>query len=581
MNMNNDNNKNRKKIIQSTLESISVRRKAPPYVFVLLLVLYLTATLVVKVTVNQEGGIQIFGNHFHVYAFAGVFSSLANICVILMTVFCGKTGYFTALTLLVVQIPIIMMGMIQSKSLNSLPGIFSNVLAIIAITVVLLNKKRTEQAYTSLRDRAVKDDLTGMTNRFACSTLLKNLIRHNKEFAIVWIDINNFNSINDSLGYENGNTVLKEIAKRWMKIADSGISGTADIIARIGGDEFALVICDFASEDDIVNTIKMYEAALNERLTVDSYDFYLTGSFGYALFPADGKTNDKLGSSANAAMQEVKRINSSNRILRFSPDMTNDAKNMEVERMLRDAVENDNIFFHLQPQFDLSHKLRGFEALARMKDANGNMLSPGIFIPVAEKVGLIDLVDGIVFRKSAMFFGRIIKEYNADITLSVNVSVRHLMKNGFLDEVKDIIKEANVSPAQIEIEITESIMIDSVDKALQVINELKEMGIKIAIDDFGTGYSSLSYLNRFPANLLKIDKSFVDKMNTGDSAKQYVAAIVSIGHIMGFDVIAEGVEEQDQLEILGKVGCDFIQGFIWGRPLPEKDAEKVVAENAG
>jgi EAL domain-containing protein (putative c-di-GMP-specific phosphodiesterase class I) len=371
------------------------------------------------------------------------------------------------------------------------------------------------------------------------------------------------------------------LAEGRFMIADSGISGTADIIARIGGDEFALVICDFASEDDIVNTIKKYEAALSERLTVDSCDFYLTGSFGYALFPADGKTNDKLGSSANAAMQEVKRINSSNRILRFSPDMTNDAKNIEVERMLRDAVENDNIFFHLQPQFDLSHKLRGFEALARMKDANGNMVSPGIFIPVAEKVGLIDLVDGIVFRKSAMFLGRIIKEYNADITLSVNVSVRHLMKNGFLDEVKDIIKEANVSPAQIEIEITESIMIDSVDKALQVIDELKEMGIKIAIDDFGTGYSSLSYLNRFPANLLKIDKSFVDKMNTGDSAKQYVAAIVSIGHIMGFDVIAEGVEEQDQLETLGKVGCDFIQGFIWGRPLPEKDAEKVVAENAG
>ena len=153
------------------------------------------------------------------------------------------------------------------------------------------------------------------------------------------------------------------------------------------------------------------------------------------------------------------------------------------------------------------------------------------------------------------------------------------MKNDFLDEIRSLLRNTGIPPQQLEIEITESIMIDSAEKALQCINEIRSMGIMVAIDDFGTGYSSLSYLNNFPANLLKIDKSFIDKMNTSDSSKQYVAAIISIGHIMGFDVISEGVETEDQLATLNSIGCDYIQGFIWGRPLPQEEAEKLVMES--
>jgi EAL domain-containing protein (putative c-di-GMP-specific phosphodiesterase class I) len=214
-----------------------------------------------------------------------------------------------------------------------------------------------------------------------------------------------------------------------------------------------------------------------------------------------------------------------------------------------------------------------------MKESDGTVISPGEFIPVAEKVGLIDKVDLSVFRNSAMFFGELIKKTGTDITLSVNVSVRHLMKNDFLDEVREILDTCGIPAGQIEIEITESVMIDSAEKALQCINGIKEMGIKIAIDDFGTGYSSLSYLNKFPANLLKIDKSFIDKMNTNDSSKQYVAAIISIGHIMNFKVISEGVEEDDQLDTLRDIGCDFIQGFIWGRPMAPEAAEELVVNS--
>jgi EAL domain-containing protein (putative c-di-GMP-specific phosphodiesterase class I) len=226
----------------------------------------------------------------------------------------------------------------------------------------------------------------------------------------------------------------------------------------------------------------------------------------------------------------------------------------------------------------MEHKLRGFEALARMKDDAGNVISPGEFIPVAEKVGLIDRVDGMVFKKASAFFGDLLKKTGADLTLSINASVRHMMKNDFLDEIRTLLDTSGIPADHLEIEITESIMIDSADKALQCIDELKSMGIQIAIDDFGTGYSSLSYLNKFPANLLKVDKSFIDTMNTSDNARQYVAAIISIGHVMGFDVISEGVEDPAQIETLKDIGCDYVQGFFWGKPLSKEDSEKLVTE---
>lgn len=209
--------------------------------------------------------------------------------------------------------------------------------------------------------------------------------------------------------------------------------------------------------------------------------------------------------------------------------------------------------------------------------ADGGSLSPGEFIPVAEKAGLIDKIDYTVFRDAAGFLGKLIRQTHTDVTLSVNVSVKYLMKNDFLKEVQGILDTCGVPPSQLEVEITESVMIDSVEKALQCIGELKKMGVRIAIDDFGTGYSSLSYLNSFPADTLKVDKAFIDKMNTGEASRQYVAAIISIGHLMGFDVISEGVEEQSQLDTLREIGCDYIQGYVWGRPMPPEAAEELLA----
>lgn len=567
-------------IIEKTLNSLSPRNNAPVSGYIVLLVLYIITTIIVTVSARSDAVINIDDSSLPVNTFTGVFSALSNICIIFMVVYYGKRGFRTAFIALLIQIPMILMGIIRRNNLLSLPGLFTDIFTLIAVIALYVNSVKMDKYQEELRNQATTDILTGLPNRFACSALISELIKHGEKFTIVSIDVNNFKSINDTMGFNAGNKVLKEMSSRWKEIADSGLSGTLDFIIRIAGDEFALIIRNYHSEEDVRKTVMQYEETLTKVMTVDDCDLYITASFGYASYPEDGDNIDILFKSSNAAMGEVKRQNSSNHIMRFSSDLIKVGRSLEIEHKLRKALEDDTIYFNLQPQFDLEHNLRGFEALARMKDSDGNNISPGEFIPIAEKVGLVDKVDGAVFRKAAQFFGELIRKADSDITLSVNVSVRHLMKNDFLDEVRDIIRTSGVPASQLEIEITESIMIDSAEKALECIKEIKNMGIKIAIDDFGTGYSSLSYLNNFPANLLKIDKSFIDKMNASDSSKQYVAAIISIGHIMNFDVISEGVEDQEQLETLRSIGCDYIQGYIWGRPLPPEEAEAITLKGA-
>ena len=563
------------------LDSIMVRRVMPISVYIVLLIIYIVATLLLHRVSGAEGAIVVGGRGVPVQIFAGVFSSLANICVLLLAVLFGKYGFFSALTLILINFPNLIAGLIIEKNFARLPGLFSNILAIVAVIVIFITNEKYDRSQARIREQAVTDMMTGLPNRFAASELAVDLVRRNEPYAMVCIDINGFKSVNDTMGFSTGNKVLVELSSRWKALAESEVTKTREFITRMSGDEFALIVTGFQNEEAVIDTVGFYERVLEERMTIEGCDFFISASFGVSFFPTDARDSETVYSYADAAMHEVKRANSSIHISRFSADMLKEDHVLEMEKKIRTALTNDTFFFNLQPQFDMAHELRGFEALARMKDEEGNIVSPGEFIPVAEKVGLIDRVDSIIFRKSAMFFGELLKKTKADITLSINVSVRHLMKNDFIEEIRTLIRDSGVPAGQLEIEITESIMIDSMEKALSCIGEIKDMGIKIAIDDFGTGYSSLSYLNSFPANLLKIDKSFIDKMNTSESSRQYVASIISIGHIMGFDVISEGVEDEVQLETLRSSGCDYIQGFFWGRPLPPAEAEKIVMEQAG
>ena len=567
----------RNELIEKTLNNIISKKRAHIIFYFLLLILFEVANYFLKATVTSTEVFMLGKIPVPIATLPGVFSSLANICLILLVVLFDALGFVTTFVILLYQIIKLLIIIFVYHQGSSLAGIFTDTFTLFAVIIMFLNNRQINIIQRKLREQAVTDSLTGLPNRLACNELIKTLVKKDEKFALAMIDLNNFKSINDTLGHNAGNEVLKEIATRWKFAADSGLSGTHDFITRQGGDEFTLIIRDYKTDDDIYKSIKYYESVLEKRILLKNRDFFASASFGYAEYPADSDNTDTLFGYADMAMYEIKRTNSSAHILRFTPDLIEDSEhNIEIERKIRVALDEDTIYFDLQPQFDMNHKLRGFETLARMKDSEGNIIPPGEFIPVAEAVGLIDKIDGRVFKKSADFFGELIKKTGLDAILSVNVSVRHLIKDDYIDEVRTVLKKAGVPAKQLELEITESIMVDSEGPAIETINELKKMGIRIAIDDFGTGYSSLSYLNRVPADLLKIDKSFIDKMNSSDSSKQYVASIISIGHIMNFDVISEGVEGDDQLETLRSIGCDLIQGFIWGHPMSPQEAEKLV-----
>ena len=568
-----------KRTIENTLKSItSVKRQVPKSGFVLLLILYILATVTLNRVTHSGGEIMLGSYPFALRSAAGIFSSLANLCVILLVVLYRKVGFITGLVIIIGQIPMMLVQIIMLHNYDAIPGVFTNGLTIIAIVIININHNRVDRFQKEVLEQAVTDRLTGLPNRFAGREYFAGLVKVREKFVYVATDINNFKSINDTMGYETGNKVLKEIANRWRDLADNGNLGTFNLVAHISGDEFGFSIQEYNSEEDVLRTINRFREELERRITIDDCDYYVNASFGYAEFPTDAEDLETLISGASLALHDAKRRGILGDPVRYTKELVQNEKSLETERKIRSALADDTIFFHLQPQYDINHKLRGFEALARMKDADGNYIPPMEFIPVAERSGLVDQIDMAVFKRAAEFLQNAGKTAEPDFSISVNISVKHLLKNSFIDDVKGILETYDVAAEHIEIEITESIMIDSVERALDRIEEVRKLGIMVAIDDFGTGYSSLSYLNSFPANLLKIDKSFIDVMNQAESNKKYVASIISIGHVLGLEVISEGVESEDQLETLKEIGCDYIQGFIWGRPVPPEEAAKLIAQ---
>ena len=527
------------------MREILLGKSVPKSAYFLIILLYGVVSMLLVRSVGATGVLRIFGIPVPKQAFTGVYSSLGNMCIIFLVILFHKTGYVTAMIIMVGQFFVLLVKILSFNTGSNVPGLFMNILTIIAITSIFINNRRSEKYQKSIQEQALIDSLTGLPNRFAADKYIQNISRRSDQFAIVSANLSNFKNVNDTMGHETGDKMLIEIAGRWKKLALSGDTGTEDFVARLLGDEFSIVIRDYNSEEAILSTIEAYKAELERKMTIDNCDYYMSACFGYAIYPYDDVKGNSALAIADAAMQEAKRVSNTETLIRFKEDYLISEKTIEIERKIRNALDQDKMFYYLQPQYDIDHKLRGFEALARMKDEDGAFISPGDFIPVAEKVGLIDQVDIRIFNGAVEFLDRMMHEKNADFIISVNVSVRHLMKNNFIDELKEALAKYRVPADHIEIEITESIMIDSVEKALHRINQIKEMGMMVAIDDFGTGYSSLSYLNNFPADLLKIDKSFIDVMNDSESSTQYVATIISIGHILNLKVISEGVESEE------------------------------------
>ncbi len=478
-----------------------------------------------------------------------------------------RPAYRTAMMLFSVHFIFVFAGIVFTRSMTSVLGAVTILFMFILSTAIYKHVSAIESKDIELRKIAYTDPMTNTPNRRAFNELINHLISDDasgkNEFALVYIDINEFTQINDAAGHEYGDKVLNEVVTRWKFAMRNN-----DFIARTGGDEFALVIRDFKDENELKEHIGIFSNALKNKITIDDQSVFVSASFGAAIYPKDSTNAEELLRFADIAMQTADSRQDTN-ICLFDISMINKVESdLNIENLMREAIHNDLFKLVFQPQYDTNTKtLRGFETLLRMTDTDGRPISPGIFIPMAEKNGLITEIDCYVLKKAMATFLPMLKKYNDKLILSVNISAIHLTKNSFVSDVESALIETGYPAENLEIEITESVFISSLESTAKTLDEIKAMGIKIALDDFGTGYASLSYLTKLPIDLLKIDKSFVDGLHEENNFADFVAAIISMGHLLHFDVISEGVEYETQLNTLKQLNCDFIQGFLWGRPM--------------
>lgn len=557
------------------LDEFSSVNKLPVWGLFVLVAFFITCAMFVSKTSNSSDVIFMFGHPIPLRSVTGAFSAVCNLCVVLMIVLYRAPGFYIAVTMLIAQLPMLFMNLFH-QNFSAISGIVTDIVIVLVSAYLFKYVNRSAQFQQRMRDQASTDRVTGIPNSFATNELMKYMIQRKEPFALAVIKFVNFGNINNTLGQDAGDEVLVQIAERMSRISESGSAGAKTFVATRKGNEFLLVVRDCYSERTGRMVIDHFATALSEKYVVEGCDFVLPTCIGYSMYPEDAENERSVFDYAYIAMEQARKTGSNRSVLRFADNMLNNDNSVEVERTIRHALDNGNVYYNLQPQFDMDHKLRGFEALARLRDEDGNVMSPVVFIPVAEKTGLVDLIDTRVLFSASKFVGEMVRKTGSDIVLSVNASVRHLLQAGFVDEIKRALDASGLPANQLEVEITESIMIESVDRALECINQITALGVRISIDDFGTGFSSLSYLNSIPSDVLKVDRSFIITMNSSEKSKQYVAAIIALGHIMNFKVVAEGVEDDEQIDTLRNIGCDYIQGFVWGKPMYPDEAAKLM-----
>lgn len=424
--------------------------------------------------------------------------------------------------------------------------------------------KRLKKDEEDLDKAAYTDLLTGCLNRRGLLRELAMKSEMGKSFYLIFIDLDNFKQVNDTLGHEAGDELLCDVATAWSKVQ----SKFPFTICRLGGDEFAII---YETKDKEI-TRAFITNILRSATTLQSKFFTsISASAGLALYDEDTSDLQQLLSYADTAMYKAK-LGGKNDYYFFDQDMYQEIMNRYLtEKDLKNAIKNDLFEMLYQPQYEInSHKLIGFESLIRLKNKKGEYINTQQFIQIAEKSGLIYDIDMWVMH-NVMKQTRDFVLLHPEVEVSINISGKHITNKGFIENVIDSLSETKFPAKNLKIEITESSYIRHIDEAAQVVQRLKTLGIKTALDDFGTGYSSLSYLSKMTVDMLKIDKSFVDKILTKEGDKSFVDIIIKLGHLMNCKVIAEGVEDQNQLSALAFLGCDYVQGYVWGKPTHLED----------
>lgn len=423
---------------------------------------------------------------------------------------------------------------------------------------------------------AYYDSLTGLPNRRYFEKRLKNTLKFSKNSdrankgIVLFLDLDNFKNINDTLGHDIGDKLLKIIANKLKEVLRK-----EDIISRFGGDEFLILQPNINTYEEAVESANRIIDIFKDLWILGEHKLYITPSIGITVYPDDGEDVNIILRNADTAAYDAK-FSGKNGYKFFEKSMFDQMlRKTEVEKALREAVKNNEFELYYQPQVEVSTgRIVSLEALMRWKNPELGFVSPVEFIPIAEETGLIvDIGEWVIRAACKQNKEWKNKGYCYD-TIAVNVSSLQLRQRGFVELVKNILKEIGLKPEFLELEITESVLMESLEKSVEILNELRKIGVKTALDDFGTGYSSLNYLMKIPIDTLKIDKTFIDNVSTNYSQKSIIEGIIIIAHEMALDVVAEGVEVQEQLKILADKKCDKIQGYLFSKPYEAKDIEK-------
>jgi diguanylate cyclase (GGDEF)-like protein len=454
-----------------------------------------------------------------------------------------------------------------------------------------LNNYITEQERISLvleetkdhfRHAAFHDSLTGLPNRAMFTELLKAEIESSKRskehlFAVLFLDLDRFKNINDSLGHTHGDLLLVAFAERLERTLRP-----VDTLARFGGDEFAVLLTGIVDTTDAVRVAERIHSELSVPFNLDRNSAFATASIGIALSSSGYDRPEDILRDADIAMYRAKE-NGKARYEMFDQGMHARAvSRLQLESDLRQAVENNEFTIHYQPIVALkTGRLAGFEALVRWNHPRLGIVSPADFVPVAEETGLIIPIGQWVLEEAC----KKVREWQINspghraLSLSVNLSARQVAQPDLLERIKGALTESTLQPHHLKLEITESVVMGNAEAAAQMFKQLRSLGVQLSIDDFGTGYSSLSYLHRFPLNYLKIDRSFVMRMTT-DNDNAIVKTIATLAQNLGMEVIAEGIETEEQYQRLKELGCEYGQGFLFSRPVDADSASRLLVKDS-
>ncbi|RTQ93215.1 sensor domain-containing protein [Lysinibacillus telephonicus] len=422
---------------------------------------------------------------------------------------------------------------------------------------------------SELEKRALTDSLTEVNNRFAylkkMNSLLESseIISNKVQHAVFFLDLDRFKQVNDTLGHTTGDLLLVEIAQRIKRLLNS-----KDLLARYGGDEFVITLTNIRHPREAAKFAEQVIREIEKPVFINNQEIFVSTSIGISIYPHDGDTTEDLVNRADKAMYFSKQ-NGRNGFSFYFEDLNIDSKRVIVlDSELRKAIENRDFTLNFQPKVSTQlNKIVGLEALVRWESEKLGSVSPAEFIPYAEETGLIIPISEIVLEKACEDLAKLRLAGYSKISIAFNVSSIHFQQQNFLESIQKILEKNNTSAQNFEIEVTERTVMNNDSDTIRKLVRLKQLGFKLSIDDFGTGYSSLSYLVRFPLDYLKIDRSFIQHIVSLDDKQAVVDAIIQMAHRLNMQVIAEGVESVQQLNILREMGCDYIQGYYYSKPV--------------